>query len=505
MPKNTRSIAAVVAKLQEHCYTVKLDSFRRSAEDEEALKLFSAFRDRAPFERSPLDLQLIFAFDNDTFEWLEWLQANDHDKGEDWHLITIDPRTSPLIDVDDWLWASPNKCEALGWLLEVMDRVRAEPLALKTDVAGDLVIEGQRGPLATISPIEFQSGSLERDGRVVRCLRNLRCHDPDSLIARKLEKIEGLSGVTPVVEGESATPRNIYSNRQCLDISCANLCSSFLEALQPHVVEPIKQSFAQELVASYFGFDSWNTFRGLEKKRDSAVYQAYRVSQIEVIDEYETVDKQHKFYRSLASAIVEFGQEMKHQDNTRPINISPGKRLKLDNVTMAPHPNHPMFHVRTPCKAMEMEPILRPKVEESYLELAERMLVSDDLEQEIREYFFTGLDPFNRIKKIDLRFGYRPDDHLKLGPWIFSLNRENPSPVITVELLENVGNYDRENSFTAAQHKASVVSHDGEFWLASDWDQKPEFHLKGLNIEDVEKLERAFLNRENWIMWQIDR
>ena len=478
MPKNTRNFAAVAAKLQEHGYTVKLDSFRRSAEDEEALKSWSAFRegDPEPFERTPIDTQLIFAFDTDTFEWLEWLQANDHDKGVEWHLITIDPTTSPLIDVEDWLWASPNKCEALGWLLEAMDRVRAEPLAVKTNVAGDLIIEGQRGPIATISPIEFQARSPERDGRAVRCLRNLRCYDPDSLIARKLEKIEGLSSVTPGMEDAPATPRRIDDNRQCLDLSCANFSASLLEALQPHVVQPIKQSLAQELVASYFGFDSWNTFRGLEKKRESAVYQAYRVSQIEVIDEYETVNKQHRFYRNLASAIVGFGQAMKHHNNTRPINISNGKRFGLDNVMMVSNANQRLgnYPVFSPCQAIEMKPILRPEVEETYLLEAESMLASNDFEQRIREYFFTGLDPLSRIKKIGLRFGYSPDDHLKLGAWVFSLNRENPNPFITVELLENVGNYDSVNYFTAYQHKAAVVIYDEEFWLASDWDKKPE-------------------------------
>lgn len=502
MPKHTRNFAAIAVKLQEHGYTVKLDSFRRSTENEEVLRTWSAFRggDPEPFERSPIDTQLIFAFDTETFEWLEWLQANDHDEGAEWHLITIDPQTSPLTDADDWLWASPNKSEALGWLLEAMDQVRAEPLSVKTNIPGDLVIEGPRGAIATISPIEFQPDNLERNGRAVRCLRNLRRYDPDSLIARKLESIEGLTRVTYEKEDARATPSKTDSNRQCIDLSCANICASLLEALQPHVVQPIKLSLAQELVASYFGFDSWNTFRGLEKKRESAVYQPYRVSHIEVINDYETMNQQHRFYRNLASGIVGFGQEMKHHKNTRPINISSGKHFGLDNIKMTSSANlrtgrYPVF---SPCQAIELKPILRPAVEYKYQLQAESILASNDVEQQLREYFFTGLEPLDRIKNIDVRFGYDPDDHLTLGSWVFSLNRGSSTPYIKVELIENVGNYDPDNSFTVSQHKACAVIVDQEFWLASDWHRKPKFHLKGLGHKDVEKLERAFFCQENW-------
>jgi hypothetical protein len=98
MSNHTDIISVVANKLQAQGYTLKPDSIRRSPEDEKALQSFTTYQKHSYLlERTPIDTQVLFAFDTDTRQWIEWLQTKDGDTGADWQLITIDPNTSPLM------------------------------------------------------------------------------------------------------------------------------------------------------------------------------------------------------------------------------------------------------------------------------------------------------------------------------------------------------------------------------------------------------------------------
>ncbi|MFK5894910.1 MAG: hypothetical protein QM504_16950 [Pseudomonadota bacterium] len=424
--------------------------------------LDSYFDPNEPTQRNPVESTdfyriLLNHFDSPVYSWYQKLSSNQPDP--DWHVIEIDPGTSPL-QGDEWISVSTDKITAFGFLLDIMQRQRIVPTGL-IDKDDKLVIMGETGALASIYKAPFEPTSEIDLKRSEAAIKGLSGFNQNSAFRAKLNRIEGLSQLN--------CHDRISDNKTCMHVSCNNVSLSMQSALESILGTPIKQSLAQEVVASYFGFNNWNTFKGREKK------QLILKPPFICFNTYNDAYTVEGYYSGLPSALHHFGKTL----------------LKQKNQVYEIRPYINFYAFSDERALIEMDVV---DIENNYKYVAVSILESSHAEENLLEYFHTGEPNAAKIIKFNERIGIKKEDHLFLDDWVFWLDRNYGSyGLLMGNKLSNFGLKNCE-TVSSEKHKASIVYDKTEsaFWLATDWDEKPIHLLDGINKNEIEKLKNKY-------------
>lgn len=477
---------SLLSELAKRGFTVRPSSLERDQDAQDIVDSRAKAFQELPhwLENTPFDIALVFTFDTPTYNWLERLRC--HAFKPNWHLLTIDPEFG-LDEVESWTMVAPSKQAALAWVLEQLDITRIPVVDCKLDEGGAVTILGEELKTIKIDPV---STSRVEDSYVTasrRAIRNLRIYDTHEAYMRKLSKIDGFTTFKPEKYESNNNKSKAYSNRQCLHITSANLCTSFLEALQPHVDQKLPRSVCQELLAHFFDFESWNHLRGLESQRESHMSQPFL---LEHLDEQGLTTNTPLLYADLPSGLAAFGQRIKGNKGAIHVNSS----TMYFTVTTTPR-SRGSYDDQSGFTLSKLHEV---SADEQYGYLAATMLDSPNLAEDMRAYCHAGLNPFARKIKIDARNGIHSEDNLLLGDWVFSINTRLQDPLIFIERLSNIGtNSHYAERYAGPVRKTFVVQQDDEFWIAYDWSKKKKLKLAGLSAQGINSFQNRFLPEGN--------
>lgn len=145
--------------------------------------------------------------------------------------------------------------------------------------------------------------------------------------------------------------------------------------------------------------------------------------------------------------------------------------------------------VAKPYKALKMKMLRKITDFEEYQAVATAMLQCDDLQQAMKDYFFTGLPAMQRELRINQRAEPKPYDYLQVGDWLFYKVKRNHHEYACIKPMDLVGRkWDRLRCAVINCFKAGIVEKDGEYWVSEELNGKPKFLLKGLKEEDIQIL-----------------
>lgn len=475
---------ALLSELAKRGFTVKPSSLERDKDSQQIVDSRSKAFQELPhwLENTPFDLALVFSFDTPTYDWLERLRC--HTFKPSWHLLTIDPEFG-LDEVEWWTMVAPSKQDALAWVLEQLDSTRIPVVDCILDGGGGVTIIGEQQKEIKINPVSTSRVDHRYVTSAQRAIRNLRIYDSHEAYVRKLSKVDGFRVFKPQEFESQSDDHDSYKNRQCLHITSANLCTSFIAALQPHVEQKLPRSLCQELVAHFFDFESWNHLRGLERQRGSHLSPPFL---LEHRDEQGFITETPQLYPDLPSGLAAFGQRVK--GDTGAIHVNSSTMYFTVTTNRRDHNDQSGFTLTKLCEV---------SAEEHYGYLAAIMLDSPTLADDLRAYCHAGLNAFDRKVKIDARNGIQVDDNLLLGDWVFSINTSQSDPLIFAERLSNIGVYSHySESYAGIVRKTFIVQHEDEFWMAYDWSKKKKLKLTGLDAERINILQKRFLPQDNW-------
>lgn len=485
MPTNIiQKELALLSELAKRGFTVKPSSLERDKDSQQIVDSRSKAFQELPhwLENTPFDLALVFSFDTPTYDWLKRLRC--HTFKPSWHLLTIDPEFG-LDEVEWWTMVAPSKQDALAWVLEQLDSTRIPVVDCILDEGGGVTIIGEQQKVIKINPVSTSRVDDRYATAAHRAIRNLRIYDSHKVYERQLSKIDGFRKFKQEQYESINDDKDPYKNRQCLHITCANLCATFIDALQPHVEQKLPRSLCQELVAHFFDFESWNHLRGLERQRESHMSPPFL---LEGPGEQGFITNTPLLYPDLPSGLAAFGQQVKGEKGA----------IDVDSSTM-------FFRVTTNGRDHDdqsgytLTKLYEVSAEEQYGYLASTMLDSPNFADDMRQYCHAGLNPFDRKVKIDARNGIQEDDNLLLGDWVISINTRRHDPLIFAERLSNIGVYSHYTErYAGVVRKTFIVQQDGEFWIAYDWSKKIKLKLTGLDAQCINTLQKRFLPEGNW-------
>jgi hypothetical protein len=484
----------VVTELVSRGFALNQDFFRRHhtvSGECTPLKEFPGLY----IEQTDFYSRLLDYFEYATFVWIE--QLTHPVSIRDWHYILF-PR-EPLIDIMDHLMVAKDLPTALGYVVEAMNKQRFEPHGFLRDPSGLITITGGDGIVATIGKVKFTHVPDLSTARATKALCGLqKCRDY-AFVSRPLSKLAGYPKHSP------GSPVPIWDEgSEILHHTSKNLRIALERALKPMVDGQIPLHILQELVATLFSFDSWNHLTGAIKKRSKQLWVPYQISH--QIDGTICAEKGFFFYEGLPAGVVAFGDHLLSQENNQ-LDFECGSHyggVHLSNVI--PSPSH--YLDENPylgTEGIELIQSSQADCESESLDIAAYLLTDPEPEKLLKEYFFVGHDNKQRLIEFNKRVGAKDDDHLFFDDWVFWVIRidDYTRGFLCAEKVSEVGIHSH-CEISSALHKASLVTNnDGAIWLATDWDRKPIYELKGLSEDAAELIERKFISQENWRRFYI--
>ncbi len=428
--------------------------------------------------------QLLDSF-NRSIKWFNLLV--DPDYQPDWYAVHVDPDRSP-IDFDDYTMAATSQAEALGWVLSSISGKKLQPTSVNQN-GSTITIMGDTGVWATIEKMQFSTLSDSNQQRAHSALKGIGFWESGEKLFKGLSKLQGYSQPSPI---EDDNPK--WAERDPLHNTPNNLCTILLNLLKRCVQEPVKRHQAQELLAKYFGFESWQHFKHYADQNMERVESPYMVYK----ETRNNCNYQIRHYtKGIPTALYLYGQLLS-QEERKTYTVDADIYWSITNYTE----NSSKVYWETGERYMEesglsMSGISAVYPSDEFVYVAATLLDSGELEEGLREYFLCGLEPKDRYVELNARDGVKKEDHLFLGNWVFYVNHTKPYGFISADRIEDDGtiNLTRVGSYL---HKAALVEVDGQFWLATDWDEKPKHHLTDLSAEQADLLESRFICESNW-------
>lgn len=438
------------------------------------------------FARSWLEKTLFFNLILDHFDdSIKWFnKIMDDNYNPDWHLVAVDPDTSPLAP-DDWCMAATSKAEALADVIEAMTLRYVKPTHATCD-DDSICIYGDNGPIARITRIQFHSVEFHSEKRAVNALSGIGLWESGPKLFKGLAKIQGLS------EPNAPDPRDGHSRlKDCLYPTPNNLCTVLKNILSGAIHEKIPRNVAQELLAIFFGFENWHQFNARVKSREDAVKCPYYLIQ----EDRDSIGKVMAFAKGLPSGLHLFGQ-MLRQQSRRSYTVEVGSRWRVTNFTRNDSQSFletgEVYQESTGLSLRSMSTVY-PSNE--YLYVASALIDSPSFETSLKEYLHADDDIRQRMMALNAKRGIAKGDHLFLANWCCFVKRERPQDSIWFERMDEKHPL---QCIAADLYKAALKKVDGVYWLATDWDRMPKYPLPDLSDADANMIEKTFFFKENW-------
>lgn len=442
---------------------------------------FAAGMHLTPLERTPLYDLVLDSFE----ESVRWLgQLKDQTYYPDWHLVDIDPDTSP-IELDDWMVAATSKAEAVAAVIEAMTYQFVAPTGVREDDQ-KMIIMGETGPIATIEKIRFTKVAPESELRAQNALRGLELYNDLYVVKKALAKIQGLADL-----GIGEPQLKHRKHADCLYPTPSNLCTCLVRILEDVLEEEVPRYAAQELLANFFGFETWQHFVALAKSRADAVERPYEIS---IVDR-NGIGKPIAFAKGLPCALHVYGQMLRKQLRSK-FHVNQGSDWQLHNFTLEDSKTflRTGYRYKEP-EGLTMSALSRTYPSEEFMIVAASLLDSPDFETNLKGYLNADLEREDQIVALNTKRGIRKEDHLFLSEWCCYIERDRWEEVIWFKALDG-----RPEPFNigASLKKASLNKHGDNYWLATDWNRKPKYELPGLTDSEAKEIERRFFSKLNW-------
>lgn len=443
------------------------------------------------FRSAPVGMILADIFRQQTRQWFDRLTSEDSDY--EWTVIKIDPYQS-ILEFEANHLAAPSFSHALGYVLQMIDAARGAPTKVIKDDNGISIFD-THGEMARIEKINFDRINDDNVGRGAKALSKIYTSSDLETHRIGLKKVEGLESCVSVSGRRSPgyfRGVDYPGMGQPRAASLKSLRTALHSLLNVISEEKFTLSEAQELLAQILQFNSWNHLRAQEKSRGELVGHPVALCAVKYFDDPEegeyTKELAVEYHLSLASGIFAYGQSMKRHGYT---NYSVDDYMGYSNFTCNGERENGVHGL----VLRQLEVI---EVDDQYRYIASVMSDTDDLSDPILEYFKVHADPKERIIAINKRFGGSEEDTIFLGDWVFWVSRDPREDFLYADRVSKLGKERRERNPAAALHKAALIRNgDGEYWLANDWNRKPQYLLEGLTDIEADELERRFISEEN--------
>lgn len=419
-------------------------------------------------------------FDSDTLKWAERLK--DPNPSLDWHYLVFPQKI--LIDVESDLMVAATLSSALGYVIEGMENSRLKPVSLERTTCGEITITSTDGPVVKIGKIKFEKVPELTIERATKALQGLEKSNHYGPIAKSLSKLHGYP------KAELNAPEEAPDQRREMVLqSGKNLCIALDRALKPIVDKKIPQHLLQEFGAKLIGFESWNHLTGAVKKHEDNIFSPHHIAFYQ--DDCIRPEKGVYFYPHIAAGLAAFGNFL----SSRPDNNVRTEWTLNGGISLVNS-----IQTSTVPESMEFNCAYVADCESEILELASVMQLSENAQKILLDYFFVELDTRERLVEFNKRVGITEDDYLFIGDWVYWVKREESveSGYFRAEKLSDFGKYVYPR-IGASRHKAALTKdNNGEFWLITDWDNKPKFKLPDLTEANAKLIEQKFFHRERW-------
>lgn len=445
-----------------------------------------------PVQHTFLYDRLIDFWDLDTKKWIE----NLHDKTykPDWHAVEV-PWDTP-IEFNEHVSVAKSLQEALGYVLEQMNAVRAIPSGFQFDEDGSIQISHKDGVIASIYRVKFEHVPEMTLARAARAMKGIHKYSSNEYLAKRFSKLNGY----PKFPAEVSDQQTEGFDTGMIDLNASNLCWAMQQVLKDVVKPNIPLNQLQEITARFYGFESWNHFSGACKNREDDLAPPFMLI-------YEKTSEPDPnlpitFYKGIKAGISAFGEHLlKHERKSFQyrrglygFNLS---NIRFSTTEEFKKSGNAYFED----EGISLNQCAQIYCDDTYANIAESLLSLKDKEKTFKDYFCIGHTPQERLLIFNKRAGINNCDHLFIDNWAFYCKQGDSlgEGYFCVELVSNLGRKSDSN-FYASLHKLSVVKDDlGNFWFANDWDRKPKFMLENFTFEKIQLIQTKFIHSHNWI------
>ena len=465
----------LVNKLLQYGLTIDPTYLKEIPKDPEKRSRQTA-RDRTPFF---IEIRRYLSY-SVTAEWVE--QLTDNAYCPDWHTISIDPKTSP-IESTELLTVATSREDALAFVIEHLEIDGSIVQHINETGSGGVTLIGVKGAIATIEKLQITPVEDKDNTRASNAIKGLSIHDSPEKYRQHLSRIEGL--MFPLSH-EVACNGRYYDPYEPLHVSSKHLCKIMERFLSKVMLEKVPSHIAQELLASYLGFENWNLLKGKEKQRAKIIGTPYAI--IESTGNYPT-DRIIEAHLGLPNALYAFGQQLKNEENAS-YSINPScsffAMANQRRLQVSEHRNGRDYDVA----ALEVklkDLTISERIRETPPEL-KAALSSTDLESAIKNYLFTDEDMAQRVSKINVRRGVQLHNHLFLDNWVCWI-KEGSKTYFDIKPLDK-SNHLEDFLATGVYDLSLIQDENMGIWLKTI---RSEYHfLPGLSQQEALLISHRF-------------
>lgn len=393
--------------------------------------------------------------DYKTFEWIRALSQKDI---PEWYVVDVAEDAIEIYELWAWQQLAPSLEVGISYILEELCKSRTSGVTAQRNHNGIRFYIGKRY-LAGVTRAEYESVSDEDRKRALNATKGICLYDDPAHIESKLKKIRGFGQIdtSSVAVGHRLRGDAIY-------MTARNILQLFTDALAKYCISPPSRGLAQEIIAAFFGFQSWNHWTGLESSRGVNCQQPVFV----------VSDGSVKVYRTLVDGLVAFGGHLLGADMKYKADFGSKSRItaidgrvalfETEVVSCSLH----MAHFGVELKNADAKALMRLMA----------AIIKDNL------------PPTELIMHYNCIAGTDPELQVAFGDWVFWVDGSLYEGVFCAQ-LSTAG---ARNIHSSNLRKTSIVEvSPGEYWVSTDWDGKAVYQLSGIGSNEASVLVQKFL------------
>lgn len=415
--------------------------------------------------------------------WLEYL--NDDNYNPDWYIAEVYFETIP-INPNYSLQAYTSREEAITDVLERMESERCLPSNVYID--GDTTIfEGDSCQIASIYPLIFEVINDADNKRAEKTFTNISNDQDDIEIGHALKNINGLDA--PIYNRRERVKNPIDTSPVLLN--SRTLCHSMHTFLNEVLEENIKLSSAQELLAVFLGFDTWQHFKAKERARGQVIMDPYMV--IEESD-YSIKPDIKGFYRGLANGAHGFGQHLKRTNQKRY-----SMHLRSDLCLTNRRINDDDTFIRSgelyDSEGITLQAIPTGCSKHSPLKDSKDWN-EDTILSKVNDYLASDKTLVERIIVANSHDKIPNENHLVFDNWIVWLDGRK-----RYVFFETISKELGQTKFRQSMKRWDddlIADEDGNIWMSTDHNSGPYTPLPGLTIDNAKTIVKRLLDNNGF-------
>lgn len=433
-----------------------------------------------PPEPTKLRQAILDYFENWDFDYAHILTQPVDDRV--WYMITFGADVGEsLLSRHDRNNVSPGQAEALGAVLTELDLARIYPDSAKYD--GGVIEFSLAGRLvARIEPIRFQDVGQHNHQRATHAMHGIRAYGDQERLAHRLSSFPGLEGIVPGLEGivPGSKPKgSVYHQTP------GNFCVLMRQMLHERFGLKVKQSQAQELVAALFASKSWNHLVAHDEQ-PRVLRGPYTLA---VLKDAESWTYEYTHYRNAADVLWAFAQAARclPPADDVPVCGSAGV-FGIYLYTYTPSDDWKTRGARPHRLSVYSMPIMY--CDDDYLDLSKKYLANaGQFAMHLYTHFGLTDHTDTRIDASSRRMGIPAEDAIRLGDWLFSLDKLSGGTYLYAERFDVSGRRIFVNSVKCVDAVLGQ-NDDGTYRIEHQYsvNDSKAIQIEGLDAEQVSRL-----------------